>query len=244
MNMIICMSDGRALRQTTPGEPCPQGEAAMTGIKRVAKGMFAALVMIGLMAGASPQAAAQSHEIILGDDGIHYKDWFLVSFLHLAEDFHDARAEGKRFVILWESSNCPYCRDLHQINFAIPEATSYIKERFAILQLNIFGSREVIDFDGEALTERQLARKYQVNFTPTMQFFPESLEKMEGKDGMAREVMRMPGYFRPFHFAAILEFVHDKRYDDADFQAYLMERRELIEKRGLEPTHPIVHSGG
>jgi thioredoxin-related protein len=216
----------------------------MSGIQRIAKGLIAGFVMIGLMAGNSPHATAQSHEIILGDDGIHYKDWFLVSFLELAEDFEEAKAEGKRFVILWESSNCPYCRDLHQINLAIPEATNYIKERFAILQLNIFGSREVVDFDGERLTERQLARKYQVNFTPTMQFFPETFEEMEGKVGMAREVMRMPGYFRPFHFAAIHEFVHDKRYEDTDFQAYLLERRELVEERGLEPTHPIVHSGG
>jgi thioredoxin-related protein len=216
----------------------------MSGIQHIAKGLFAGLVMVGLVVGNAPQATAQSHEIILGDDGIHYKDWFLVSFLELAEDFEEARAEGKRFVILWESSNCPYCRDLHQINFAIPETTDYIKERFAILQLNIFGSREVVDFDGEALTERQLARKYQVNFTPTMQFFPETFEEMEGKAGMAREVMRMPGYFRPYHFAAIHEYVHDKRYEDTDFQAYLLERRELVEDGGLEPTHPIVRSGG
>jgi thioredoxin-related protein len=220
----------------------------MTVVKRFARSLLAAFVMLGLAAATTsvtvnmPKAAASSHEIILGDDGIHYKDWFILSFLDLMEDFEDAQAEGKRFVILWESSNCPYCRDLHQINLAIPEMTDYLKEGFAILQLNIFGSREVTDFDGETLTERALARKYQVNFTPTMQFFPESLEEMEGRTGMAREVIRMPGYFRPFHFAAIHEFVLDKRYDDTNFQDYLVERRELVEELGLEPTHPIVLS--
>lgn len=213
----------------------------MFGMKRFARPLLAAFAIIGLVA-ATPSAADTRSEIILGDDGIHYKDWFVLSFLDLADDFEDARADGKRFVILWESSNCPYCRDLHQINLAIPEMTDFMKERFAILQLNIFGSREVVDFDGETLTERQLARKYQVNFTPTMQFFPETQEEMEGKRGMAREVMRMPGYFRPFHFAAIHEFVHGKRYEDTDFQDYLVERRELVEERGLEPTHPIETS--
>jgi thioredoxin-related protein len=214
----------------------------MTRVMDFARPLLAAIAVVGLVVAATYHANARSHEIILGDDGIHYKDWFVVSFLDFVEDFEDAKLEGKRFVILWESSNCPYCRDLHQINLAIPEVTEYLKEHFAIVQLNIFGGREVVDFDGETLTERQLARKYQVNFTPTMQFFPESLEEMEGKEGMAREVMRMPGYFRPFHFAAILEFVRGKRYEDTDFQDYLVERRELIEELGLEPAHPIVLS--
>lgn len=218
----------------------------MTRIKELVRTTLAGLAALGLLAGAPSTATAQSssHEVILGDDGIHYKDWFVVSFLELEEDFRDAAADGKRFAILWESSNCPYCRDLHQINLAIPEVTDYLKERFAILQLNIFGSRDVVDFDGETLTERQLARKYQVNFTPTMQFFPERYEDMADQQGMDREVMRMPGYFRPFHFAAIHEFVHGKRYEDTDFQGYLVERRDLVEERGLEPTHPITASGG
>lgn len=212
----------------------------MTWLTRFAKPFFFGLVMIGLTGASPPGGAQERDEIILGDDGIHYKDWFVVSFLDLAEDFEDAQVDGKRFVILWESSNCPYCRDLHQINLAIPEVAEYLKERFAILQLNIFGSREVVDFDGEMLSERQLAQKYQVNFTPTMQFFPETFEEMDGKDGMEREVMRMPGYFRPFHFSAIHEFIDTKGYEESDFQAYLVERRELVEAHGLEPTHPIV----
>ena len=41
-----------------------------------------------------------------------------------------------------------------------------------MLQLNIIGSRKVTDFDGSELSEKALAAKYSVRFTPTFQFFP------------------------------------------------------------------------
>ena len=83
---------------------------------------------------------------------------------------------------MWELRGCPYCRETHLINFAKPEIENYIKERFEILQLNIIGSREVTDFDGEKLSEKAFAQKYGVRFTPTFQFFPESAAGLAAED--------------------------------------------------------------
>src|SRR5262245_24464996 len=122
----------------------------------------------GLAAATLTRASAQA---ILTDDGIYRQPWFLESFLELADDLKGAAGEGKRFAVLWELRGCPYCRQTHLINFAKPEIADFVRQKFEILQLNIVGSREVTDFDGEKLPEKEFARKYGVRFTPTFQFF-------------------------------------------------------------------------
>ena len=93
-------------------------------------------------------------EAVLTDDGFYREPWFLESFLELSDDLAAATEKKKRFAIMWELRGCPFCKDTHLVNFAKPEIESFIKERFDILQLNIIGSREVTDFDGEKLSER------------------------------------------------------------------------------------------
>ena len=161
----------------------------------------------------------------LGDDGLYVQDWFVTSFLDLRDDLADATKSGKRLVIIWEQKGCSYCRDLHTVNFADDKVRGWIKDRYAVVQLNLWGSREVTDFDGEVLAEKDLARKYRVNFTPTLSFFPESLAEMGGRKGADAEVARMPGYFRKFHFLSMFEYVWDKRYAQGqEFQRYLAEK--------------------
>ena len=112
---------------------------------------------------------------MLTDDGLYRQPWFLESFLELADDLQRATEKKKRLAIMWELRGCPYCKETHLVNFAKPEIENFIKERFEILQLNIIGSREVTDFDGEKLSREGAWReKYGVRYTPTFQFFPDS----------------------------------------------------------------------
>ena len=117
---------------------------------------------------------ARADQPILTDDGLYKQPWFLESFLDLADDLEGARKEGKRFVIMWELKGCPYCKETHFVNFAQPRIADYVKANFEVLQLNIIGSRKVTDFDGAELSEKDLAAKYGVRFTPTFQFFGEA----------------------------------------------------------------------
>ena len=117
---------------------------------------------------------ARGEQPILTDDGLYKQPWFLESFLDLSDDLEGARKEGKRFVIMWELKGCPYCKETHLVNFAQPRITDYVKTNFEVLQLNIIGSRKVTDFDGIELSEKELAAKYGVRFTPTFQFFAEA----------------------------------------------------------------------
>lgn len=158
----------------------------------------------------------------VGEDGLHVEQWFHKSFLDLKEDLADANAEGKRLVIIWEQRGCPYCKSLHEVNLRIPSIAKKMQTDFYVLQLNLWGDREVTDFDGQVLKEKELAEKWGVMFTPTLQFFPETAAEVEGKSGKAAEVVRIPGYFKPFHFYFLLHYAKTKGYEqERNFQRWL-----------------------
>lgn len=180
------------------------------------------LMLAGLSAGlaASLVRTAQG-AALLTDDGLYTQPWFLQSLLELSDDLGAATDARKRFAIMWELRGCPYCKDTHLINFARPEIEAYIKERFDILQLNIIGAREVTDFDGEKLTEKRLAEKYGVRFTPTFQFFPEKAGDLGSRKPRDREVARAQGYMSPGQFQAMFRYVAERAYEKQSLPEFL-----------------------
>lgn len=160
-------------------------------------------------------------QAILTEDGLHRQPWFIDSLLELPDDLAAATAGKKRFAILWELRGCPYCTKMHEVNFARPEITTFIKDRFDILQLNFIGLREVTDFDGEKLSEKRLAAKYGVRGTPTFLFFPESAESLSKKPPMQREVARLQGYIEPAPFLGTFRYVAERAYEKGSLNDFL-----------------------
>jgi len=152
-------------------------------------------------------------QAVMTDDGFYTEPWFLESFLELADDLTAAGEKNKRLAIMWELRGCPYCKETHLVNFARPEIADYVKTRFEILQLNIVGSREVTDFDGEKLSEKLFARKYGVRAVPTFQFFPDKIAGLADKTPREREVARAQGYIEPTPFLDVFRFVADRDYE-------------------------------
>ncbi len=178
-------------------------------------------VFAALFALTAPTAGAKADEVQVGGDGLYHQDWFLQSFLDLKEDLQEAADAGKRMVILWEQKGCPYCKELHQVNFVDPAVRKYIRANFVVLQLDIWGARPVTDFDGAEMSEKKLARRYGVRFTPTIQFLPATVAATEGKTGKALEVVRLPGYLKPAPFLIMFRYVRDRAYENTPFRKYL-----------------------
>lgn len=185
----------------------------------------------------SPSVKADGHllpEAEIGEDGLHVQPWFYESFLDLNEDLAEAEADGKRLMIVWEQRGCPYCKRLHEVNLRIPRIVESLKKDFVVLQLNLWGDREVTDFDGEVLKEKDLANKWRVMFTPTIQFFPAKVAELGGKSGVDAEVVRIPGYFKPFHFFFLLHYAKTGGYDqEPNFQRWLGGIAEKLEEKGV-----------
>ena len=169
--------------------------------------------------------AARAEEPILTDDGLYRQSWFLESFLDLGDDLDQAARQGKRFAVMWELKGCPYCRETHLVNFARRDIAEFVRANFEILQLNIIGSRKVTDFDGNELSEKQIAAKYGVRYTPTFQFFPEMAAQLRETDAAKREVARIAGYLRPDDFLAMFKYVREKAYETSTFRDFLKSAR-------------------
>lgn len=170
-------------------------------------------------------------EPVVTDDGLLAQPWFLNSFLDLKEDHAEAVANGKRFAIIWELKGCPYCKVLHTTNLSRPDTQNLARANFEILQLNILGSRKVVDFDGEELTEKKLARKHGVRFTPSLQFFGTTIS---AEKGAKNEVARMAGYYKPFHFHTLLQYVSAGAYEKTPFRRYLVQQHRALKAKGID----------
>jgi thioredoxin-related protein len=122
---------------------------------------------------------------------------------------------------MWELKGCPYCKETHFVNFARGDIADYIKANFEVLQLNIIGARKVTDFDGTEMSEKAMAAKYGVRFTPTFQFFPERAAPLQAREPAKREVARLPGYMRPDDFLAMFRYVREKAYESKSFRDFV-----------------------
>lgn len=165
---------------------------------------------------ALPVAAAE-----LGDDGLHKPEWFRDTFKDLQEDFAEAQAEGKRVLIIVEQRGCSYCKEMHEKTFPDERVKALLENDYFPIQINLHGDIEIIDTDGEELTEKAATRKWGVLFTPTMILMPPEMDSTKSAAGQAVAVM--PGAFSAGTTLDLLTWVKEERYLDQseeDFQRY------------------------
>ena len=155
----------------------------------------------------------------LGDDGLHKTDWMENTFLDLREDLEDATSQGRRLAIMIEQRGCIYCTKMHEEVYPVPEIDAMLRDDFYIVQLNMFGDREIVDFDGEELSEREAIQKWGVMFTPTIYFFPEEVTEEAPANIVAAAYV--PGALGTCMFSNMLTYVLEHGYDtDENFQKY------------------------
>jgi len=175
---------------------------------------YVGLIFVALLAIAVPASAVE-----MGDDGLHKPTWLEDTFLDVREDLAEANSQGKRLLIIWEQRGCIYCNKMHNEVFPTPEIDAMIREKFYVVQMNLFGDIEVTDLDGTVLPERDMAARWGIIFTPTMMFM---------RDGGAVEVTgsqfsaaTMPGAFEKYTTRHLMEWVVLKGYDEGEpFQKY------------------------
>lgn len=141
----------------------------------------------------------------LGDDGLHKPDWLQDSFLDLREDLAEASAAGKRVLITIEQRGCIYCAKMHSEIFPDPQVDRRLRENFSVIQINLAGSLEVTDLNGNSATEKATAAAWGVNFTPTLIFLPE--EVPAGQTARQAAVALLPGSPDAPTLVAVMDWV-------------------------------------
>ncbi len=175
-------------------------------------------VLLGLAA--LPVGAAE-----FGPDGLHEVPWVRETFKDLREDLAEATAEDKRLLIMVEQRGCIYCTKMHEEVFPRPEITQAIEDNFFVVRINLHGAVEVTDFDGETLSEKDMARKWGLLFTPTMMYI--ATEVPEDVAAPQAAVALVPGAFGPGTTLDMMTWVVEERYaldGDEDFQRYHARR--------------------
>jgi len=169
--------------------------------------------------------AGMSLAVEIGDDGMHKTAWMRDTFKDLREDLGEANSEGKRLLLMFEQRGCVYCTKMHNEVYPDPEVTAMLEDNYFVVQLNLHGDTEVTDFDGEVLSEKKMARKWGIMFTPTLMYLPE--EVGEGQTAPQAAVAMMPGAFSKGTTLDLMTWVLEKRYlldGDEDFQRYHARR--------------------
>lgn len=152
--------------------------------------VVATALWLGLWA---PDTRAQ----VASPHAIDIPPWFLESFLDFKDEAASAAKKGKRLMLYFGQDGCPYCTELMQTNFSQKAIVDKTRANFEAVALNIWGDREVTWVDGRRLSEKQLARALNVQFTPTLLFL----------DEQARVTTRLNGYWPPHKFSAALHYV-------------------------------------
>ena len=169
----------------------------------------------------------------LGDDGLHKQSWMRDTFKDLREDLDEANSEGKRLVLMFEQRGCIYCSKMHKDVYSREHVSNNIDENFFVVQLNLHGDLEVTDFDGEVLSEKAMARKWNVLFTPTVLYLPQEVD--EGITAAQAAVSYMPGAWSAGTTIDMLTWVNEERYlldNGEDFQRY--HARRINERRAAK----------
>jgi thioredoxin-related protein len=139
-------------------------------------------------------------------------DWFKESFLEIDEDIAEAKENGKHIILFLDLQGCPYCTKMLDTSFFANNDTSkFIQKHFDVININIKGSREITWSEDEVFTEKELAQKLNVQYSPTVLFL----------DYDKNVVVRLNGYRSPKNFKNILEYVNGKHYKNMKVSEYL-----------------------
>jgi thioredoxin-related protein len=140
--------------------------------------------------------------------------WFVETFLDFRDDVAEATKARKRLLVYFGQDGCPYCKLLMATNFSQRAIVDKTRRHFLTVAVNIWGDRETTWLDGATITEKALARRLNVQFTPTLLFF----------DERGKVVARLDGYYPPHRFDAVLDYVAGRHERSMTLAAWLAKQ--------------------
>jgi thioredoxin-related protein len=132
------------------------------------------------------------------------------------------RAGGKPLALLVETRRCATCDEMHDQAFIRPGMKTQLA-RLDVARLMLGDPLPITAPDGRKLDGGAWTRELKVEFTPTVVFF----------DDGGREVFRVDGYTRPFHFESAFEYVASGAHKkEPQFQRFVQQRAERLREAG------------
>lgn len=178
-------------------------------MKQLFKTLILSIFSITLLFSFSANAAQGK---VVGGQMHDIPSWFKQSFYDIAEDVEEAKEEGKHYMLFMDLEGCPYCTRMLDENFKKDGGNKdFIQQYFDVVNINVKGSVEIAWDEDTTYTEKELAEKLKVQYSPTILFFNHDKEV----------VVRVNGYRKPDRFKQILEYVHGKHYEKMKLTEYI-----------------------
>ena len=101
-----------------------------------------------------------------------YEHLFVQSLGDFTEELEIAREDGKKGIfIFFEMDECPFCHRMKNTVLNQPEVQDSFNQTFHSLSVDVEGDIEIVDFDGNDMTQKQFASKNRVRATPVLAFY-------------------------------------------------------------------------
>ena len=127
---------------------------------------------------------------------------------------------GKPLAVLFETTHCAGCDELHREAFTRKEVLSRLAQ-FDVVRLS--PADVLVAPAGQKVKGAEWANQLKLTYVPSILFF----------DDRGREVFRIEAYTRPFHLAGSLEYVASGAYrTEPSFQRFLQAESDRIRQRG------------
>ncbi|WP_138431478.1 thioredoxin family protein [Fodinibius saliphilus] len=142
-----------------------------------------------------------------------------LEWVSLGEAQEKAAQTGKKVFVFAEAEWCGYCKKMKKKVFPEPAVEETMKKYFHSVKVDI-ESKEKIKFDGEMVSQRNFARRFRIQSTPTMIFI----------DSDGKILGTQPGYMRAEIFDSLLSYIGAEYYKKMGIKAYLKKQGVNIEK--------------
>lgn len=140
-------------------------------------------------------------------------DW---EWLDFGEAYPKAIKQDKHLIINFYSTGCYWCRKMDKDTFADSTVAERLETGFIGAKINI-GSNRKVEWQGQTLTEHDLARQFGVRGTPFTAFI----------DTTGEMVGSAPGFIPPVSFLPMLKYVQGYWYNELTFREFLASEEAL-----------------
>ncbi|MCP4076069.1 MAG: thioredoxin fold domain-containing protein [Gammaproteobacteria bacterium] len=130
----------------------------------------------------------------------------------------------KPLAVYFESADCAECSTLHS-RVLTDSPTRQLVNDMLNVQLNVHSDVKITTTDGKHISQHDYAKQLNIGYTPSVVLF----------DKQGKEVHRMEGFLKTFHFQSSLAYVLEQAYlTQPSFQRYISSRGEKLRELGYD----------
>lgn len=138
-------------------------------------------------------------------------NWFKTTFMDFSEDLEEANQNQRHIMIYFHQNGCPYCAKLVRDNFHDKALVAKLQKNFDVIETNMFGNRDLTDWNGKDFSEKEFSEHMKVQFTPTLIFL----------DTKGKIVLRLNGYQSIKKMHITLDYISTKAYLKQSYAHYI-----------------------